>query len=101
MILNRRKVNRRSIIYIDEESAEFSIEHSDDTDNKDDTTAVKKDDTTAAKKDTVIHKDNEKEKTIADVYGEFTDEQKAVVEVLIAMAFEDGDPSKEDNTNKK
>lgn len=80
--------DEEAIIYTGEE---LELSHSDDDKNQNKT----KKETTKEEKPVAEEK---KEKTIQDVFDEFTDEQKDVVYALIGMAVEDASADKEDNS---
>lgn len=80
--------DEEAIIYTGEE---LDLSHSDD-DKKPDKT---KKETT--KEEKPVAEEN-KEKTVQDVFDEFTDEQKNVVYALIGMAVEDATADNEDNS---
>lgn len=80
--------DEEAIIYTGEE---LDLSHSDDDKKPDET---KKE---AAKEEKPVAEEN-KEKTIQDVFDEFTDEQKDVVYVLIGMAVKDASADNEDNS---
>lgn len=80
--------DEEAIIYTGEE---LELSHSDDDDNQNET----KKETTKEEKPVAEEK---KEKTIQDVFDEFTDEQKDVVYALIGMAVEDSSAGNEDNS---
>lgn len=80
--------DEEAIIYTGEE---LELSHSDDDNNQNET----KKETTKEEKPVAEEK---KEKTIQDVFDEFTDEQKDVVYALIGMAVEDSSAGNEDNS---
>lgn len=80
--------DEEAIIYTGEE---LELSHSDDDNNQNET----KKETTKEEKPVAEEK---KEKTIQDVFDEFTDEQKDVVYALIGMAVEDASAGNEDNS---
>lgn len=80
--------DEEAIIYTGEE---LELSHSDDDKNQNKT----KKETTKEEKPVAEEK---KEKTIQDVFDEFTDEQKDVVYALIGMAVEDSSAGNEDNS---
>lgn len=80
--------DEEAIIYTGEE---LDLSHSDDDKKPDET---KKE---AAKEEKPVAEEN-KEKTVQDVFDEFTDEQKDVVYAMIGMALEDKDADNEDNS---
>ena len=80
--------DEEAIIYTGEE---LELSHSDDDKNQNKT----KKETTKEEKPVAEEK---KEKTIQDVFDEFTDEQKDVVYALIGMAVEDASADNEDNS---
>lgn len=80
--------DEEAIIYTGEE---LELSHSDDDNNPNKT----KKETTKEEKPVAEEK---KEKTIQDVFDEFTDEQKDVVYALIGMAVEDSSADNEDNS---
>ena len=80
--------DEEAIIYTGEE---LELSHSDDDKNQNET----KKETTKEEKPVAEEK---KEKTIQDVFDEFTDEQKDVVYALIGMAVEDSSAGNEDNS---
>ena len=80
--------DEEAIIYTGEE---LELSHSDDDKNQNET----KKETTKEEKPVAEEK---KEKTIQDVFDEFTDEQKDVVYALIGMAVEDASADNEDNS---
>ena len=80
--------DEEAIIYTGEE---LELSHSDDDKNPNET----KKETTKEEKPVAEEK---KEKTIQDVFDEFTDEQKDVVYALIGMAVEDSSAGNEDNS---
>lgn len=80
--------DEEAIIYTGEE---LELSHSDDDNNKNET----KKETTKEEKPVAEEK---KEKTIQDVFDEFTDEQKDVVYALIGMAIEDTTADNKDNS---
>lgn len=80
--------DEEAIIYTGEE---LELSHSDDDKNQNKT----KKETT--KEEKPVAEEN-KEKTIQDVFDEFTDEQKDVVYALIGMAVEDSSAGNEDNS---
>lgn len=80
--------DEEAIIYTGEE---LELSHSDDSKNPDKT----KKETT--KEEKPVAEEN-KEKTVQDVFDEFTDEQKDVVYALIGMAVEDASASNKDNS---
>lgn len=80
--------DEEAIIYTGEE---LDLSHSDDDKKPDET---KKE---AAKEEKPVAEEN-KEKTVQDVFDEFTDEQKDVVYALIGMAVEDASAGNEDNS---
>lgn len=80
--------DEEAIIYTGEE---LELSHSDDSKNPDKT----KKETT--KEEKPVAEEN-KEKTVQDVFDELTDEQKDVVYALIGMAVEDASASNEDNS---
>ena len=80
--------DEEAIIYTGEE---LELSHSDDDKNPNKT----KKETTKEEKPVAEEK---KEKTIQDVFDEFTDEQKDVVYALIGMAVEDASAGNEDNS---
>lgn len=80
--------DEEAIIYTGEE---LELSHSDDDKNQNKT----KKETTKEEKPVAEEK---KEKTIQDVFDEFTDEQKDVVYALIGMAVEDASAGNEDNS---
>ena len=80
--------DEEAIIYTGEE---LELSHSDDVKNPDET----KKETT--KEEKPVAEEN-KEKTVQDVFDEFTDEQKDVVYALIGMAVEDASAGNEDNS---
>lgn len=80
--------DEEAIIYTGEE---LDLSHSDDDKKPDET---KKE---AAKEEKPVAEEN-KEKTVQDVFDEFTDEQKNVVYAMIGMALEDKDADNEDNS---
>lgn len=80
--------DEEAIIYTGEE---LDLSHSDDDKKPDET---KKE---AAKEEKPVAEEN-KEKTVQDVFDEFTDEQKDVVYAMISMVLEDKDADNEDNS---
>lgn len=80
--------DEEAIIYTGEE---LDLSHSDDDKKPDET---KKE---AAKEEKPVAEEN-KEKTVQDVFDEFTDEQKDVVYAMIGMALEDKDADNKDNS---
>lgn len=80
--------DEEAIIYTGEE---LDLSHSDDDKKPDET---KKE---AAKEEKPVAEEN-KEKTVQDVFDEFTDEQKDVVYALIGMAVEDASADNKDNS---
>lgn len=80
--------DEEAIIYTGEK---LELSHSDDDKNPNKT----KKETTKEEKPVAEEK---KEKTIQDVFDEFTDEQKDVVYALIGMAVEDASAGNEDNS---
>lgn len=80
--------DEEAIIYTGEK---LELSHSDDDENPNKT----KKETTKEEKPVAEEK---KEKTIQDVFDEFTDEQKDVVYALIGMAVEDASAGNEDNS---
>lgn len=80
--------DEEAIIYTGEE---LDLSHSDDDKKPDET---KKE---AAKEEKPVAEEN-KEKTVQDVFDEFTDEQKDVVYALIGMAVKDASADNEDNS---
>jgi HK97 family phage prohead protease len=80
--------DEEAIIYTGEE---LDLSHSDDDKKPDET---KKE---AAKEEKPVAEEN-KEKTVQDVFDEFTDEQKDVVYAMIGMVLEDKDADNEDNS---
>lgn len=80
--------DEEAIIYTGEE---LDLSHSDDDKKPDET---KKE---AAKEEKPVAEEN-KEKTVQDVFDEFTDEQKDVVYAMIGMALKDKDADNEDNS---
>ena len=83
--------DEEAIIYTGEE---LELSHSDDDKNQNET----KKETTKEEKPVAEEKKEKKEKTIQDVFDEFTDEQKDVVYALIGMAVEDSSAGNEDNS---
>lgn len=79
--------DEEAIIYTGEE---LELSHSDDDKKPEET----KKETTKEEKQVA----EEKEKTVQDVFDEFTDEQKDVVYALIGMAVEDANADNEDNS---
>lgn len=82
--------DEEAIIYTGEE---LELSHSDDSKNPDKT----KKETTKEEKPVAEEKEK-KEKTVQDVFDEFTDEQKDVVYALIGMAVEDATADNKDNS---
>lgn len=80
--------DEEAIIYTGEE---LDLSHSDDDKKPDET----KKETTKEKKPVA---EENKEKTVKDVFDEFTDEQKDVVYALIGMAVKDASAGNEDNS---
>lgn len=81
--------DEEAIIYTGEE---LDLSHSDDDKKSDET---KKE---AAKEENLVAEEEKKEKTVQDVFDEFTDEQKNVVYAMISMALEDAGADEEDNS---
>lgn len=81
--------DEEAIIYTGEE---LDLSHSDDDKKPDET---KKE---AAKEEKQVAEEEKKEKTVQDVFDEFTDEQKDVVYAMIGMALEDKDADDKDNS---
>ena len=81
--------DEEAIIYTGEN---ISLSHSDDDKKSEET----KKETT--KEEKPVAEEEKKEKTVQDVFDEFTDEQKDVVYALIGMAVEDAGADNEDNS---
>ena len=74
----------------------LALEHSDEAEEAEENEA----ESNEAEADDIQHSDGEKGKTVQDVFNELTDEQKDAVYVMIGMALEEKNDSKEENNMK-
>lgn len=81
----------------------IAMEHSDDADEVEETEEAEE--TEATEGEDIQHADDgedsdDKGKSVMDVYNDMTDEQRNAVDIMVGMALEDNDNSKEDNNMK-
>lgn len=86
-----------AVIYTGED---IELIHADTSDNQDEEVLEHAAESETKKEDKTDMADN-KEKTVKDVFDEFTDEQKAVVYALIGQALEDAGASDDADDNKE